>query len=163
MGGHDAQLVLVSTSPTRASASPRSMAVMVACMRSIGRKTRRAQITAKMAATAWPARNSPTTMAKVCCGPGERSFEKADIEHADPLLMAIEQRFIGRDIPVIDHKGAVQPGSPFIEHRIACTAAETRVPIARPPSNSRTLVATRTSPRNKVAVPALPTGKAPSG
>jgi hypothetical protein len=39
------------------------------------------------------------------------------------------------------------------------TAAETRVPSARRPSNSRTLVLIRTSSRNNVAVPWLPSGR----
>ena len=39
------------------------------------------------------------------------------------------------------------------------TALDTRVPSARRPSNSRTLVLIRTSSRNSVAVPWLPSGR----
>ena len=54
----------------------------------------------------------------VPAGLGERGFEKADVEHADTLLPAIDQRRIGRHIPVADHEGAVQPGHALLEHRI---------------------------------------------
>jgi len=49
-------------------------------------------------------------------GAAERAFEKADIEHADAFAAAADQRFIGRDIPVANDEGAVEPGLAVAKH-----------------------------------------------
>ena len=91
-------------------------------------------------------------------GVAERLLQEADIEHADALAIAVDERLIGGDVPVIDDEGAVEPGAPLVQ-TAERTAADTRVPSARRPSNSRTLVEIRTSSRNSVAVPWLPSGR----
>ena len=52
-------------------------------------------------------------------GAHEGRFGKADIEHADPAAIGIEDRLIGRDIPVVDDEGAVAPRPALIEHGAA--------------------------------------------
>ena len=50
-------------------------------------------------------------------GSHERAFEKADVEHADPLPVAVEQRLVGGNVPFVDDEGAVEPSPPFVKHR----------------------------------------------
>ena len=49
----------------------------------------------------------------------ERLLQKSDIEHADALAIAVDQRLIGRNVPVVDHERAVEPGAPLVHHRRA--------------------------------------------
>ncbi|GAB1459522.1 hypothetical protein MASR2M50_12960 [Thauera sp.] len=49
-------------------------------------------------------------------GGAERGLEKADIEHADAIPAAVEHRFVGRHVPVVDHEGGLQPGPAVVEH-----------------------------------------------
>ena len=49
----------------------------------------------------------------------EGPLEIADVQHADALAARVDQRLVGRDIPVVDDEGAVQPGAAAAEHRVA--------------------------------------------
>ncbi|MEY9412088.1 hypothetical protein ABH989_006554 [Bradyrhizobium ottawaense] len=49
-------------------------------------------------------------------GFAERLLQKADIEHADPLAITVDQRLVSGDVPVIDHESTVEPGVPVAQH-----------------------------------------------
>ena len=46
----------------------------------------------------------------------ELVLDDADIENADHLAMQIVDRAVGRNIPVVDHEGLVEPQLPALEH-----------------------------------------------
>ena len=46
----------------------------------------------------------------------ERFLQKSDIEHADALAIAVDERLVGRNVPVVDDEGAVEPGAPLTHH-----------------------------------------------
>ena len=52
-------------------------------------------------------------------GAFEGRLEEPDIEHADTLSAAIDDRFVGRDVPVIDDESARQPDLALLQHRLA--------------------------------------------
>ncbi len=53
----------------------------------------------------------------VAFGGIERGLEIAHIKHPDPAAETVQDRTVGRDIPVVDDKGAVEPGAPLAQHR----------------------------------------------
>jgi len=55
----------------------------------------------------------------VALGRVERHLEKAHVEHTDAVPGAVDDRAIGRDVPVVHDKGAVEPGAPLVQHRVA--------------------------------------------
>jgi len=61
-------------------------------------------------------------------------LKKSRIEHAHAMIVAIQDRLIPRDVPVIDDKCAVKPRA-ALASTVFRTSAETRVPIARRFSN----------------------------
>ncbi len=96
---------------------------------------------------------------RLVLGVAERLLQKADIEHADALAVAVDQRLVGGDVPVVDRRRRCRARCAPRPAHAERTAADTRVPSARRPSNRRTLVEIRTSSRNSVAVPWLPSGR----
>ena len=52
-------------------------------------------------------------------GLAKRRFQVTHVEHADARALAVVQRLVGRDIPVVDHKSPVQPGLAAHQHRLA--------------------------------------------
>ena len=49
----------------------------------------------------------------------KRRLQIAHIQHADALPGGVQQRVVGRHIPVVHHKGAVQPGLALFQHPFA--------------------------------------------
>ena len=121
-----------------------------------GRKMLRAQRSETNAATTITARKiapMPASMPYFSSVNGRS--QEADIQHADALSGAVDERPVGRHVPVVDDEGAVEPGV-AVPSTSSRTLRDTRVPIARSSGalpNRRTLVLMRTSSRNSVAVP----------
>ena len=56
---------------------------------------------------------------RIPLGHVERRFEETHVQHPHPVAKAVGDRQIARDIPVIDHKCAVQPDAPLAQHGLA--------------------------------------------
>ncbi len=50
---------------------------------------------------------------------GERSLQKAHVEHPDNLPRGVTDRFIGRDVPIVDHECRGGPSLAALQDRIA--------------------------------------------
>ena len=69
---------------------------------------------------------------RLILGVAEGFLQKADIEHADTLAIGVDERLVGRDVPVVDDEGAVQPGAPLAHHRRADRRRHPRTQRAPP-------------------------------
>ncbi len=90
---------------------------------------------------------------------GEGLLQEADIEHAHAPPVAVGDRLIGGDVPVVDDEGAFQPHPAFVESGPAHGRWKRACRARGVPRTGGRWSMIRTSSRNSVAVPWLPSGR----